>query len=318
MIRLEFLGTKLVQEININFYRKIKDYSNKYSDIYISIEDLSLLMKANKEDLIKTIERKELHKKENIILDLRDSQGIYLISVFSLILLQNNLVNITKLYFYNSIIDLVKESTSLLNYFDTYIENYKILTKDYLERGKDYDINKFVYDEELDILTIFNLINYIEYECKQNNDFIIDSILKFSYGNYEYTCLWDILNNYISKFYNPEHKSHIEIQKDIIENFNIIFPNYEFVGKEISVKNIGKIDILAKDKKSKKDVIIEIKSNNQSPIQQLISYSYDFKNPILIAIGNFKDSTKKNFKKLNINNLSLDELYKTIILGGNA
>ena len=76
------------------------------------------------------------------------------------------------------------------------------------------------------------------------------------------------------------------IKLHILDNFNNIFPNYEFIGKEVVVDKIGKIDILAKDKESGREVIIEVKSNTQNPNKQLLAYAKGYDNPILVGITN--------------------------------
>lgn len=75
-----------------------------------------------------------------------------------------------------------------------------------------------------------------------------------------------------------------DMQNDIIKNFNLLFPQYNYVTKEYKTKNHGFIDILAKDNKSKRDVIIELKVDNKNPNRQLTDYAKEFDNPILVGI----------------------------------
>ncbi|MFR3819076.1 MAG: hypothetical protein ACLTXO_11095, partial [Fusobacterium varium] len=63
--------------------------------------------------------------------------------------------------------------------------------------------------------------------------------------------------------------SEKEMKQYVIKNFSRIFPNYHYLGQEIEVKNIGRIDILAKDNLSNKHVIIELKLKNKNPNAQL-------------------------------------------------
>ena len=84
-----------------------------------------------------------------------------------------------------------------------------------------------------------------------------------------------------------------EIKDNLIQNFNKIFPNWEFIKDEYCIKNVGFIDILAKDKETNRYVIIEIKKDETNPNKQLLKYSKDFINPILVGIT---DMDKKKYK----------------------
>lgn len=83
-----------------------------------------------------------------------------------------------------------------------------------------------------------------------------------------------------------KNKSEYYVSRYIKDNFNKIFPNYIFIKEEYIVENIGKIDILAKDKINGRDVIIEVKKDKENPNKQLLAYSKEFDNPILIGITN--------------------------------
>lgn len=75
-----------------------------------------------------------------------------------------------------------------------------------------------------------------------------------------------------------------EYHKYILNNFNQIFPNYILQESEFKIEGVGRIDILAKDKNTNREVIIELKTKKQNPSKQLLAYSKDFENPILIGI----------------------------------
>lgn len=79
------------------------------------------------------------------------------------------------------------------------------------------------------------------------------------------------------------HSEHY-YQNKIIEKFEDVFPKYDYIGKEIKVEKIGRIDILARDKKSGRHVIIECKKGRISAVKQLIAYSQKYKASILISI----------------------------------
>lgn len=127
------------------------------------------------------------------------------------------------------------------------------------------------------------------------------------YKSESLTYLKDILDIEIYYYNQTDRKENItekQIQDYIIQNFNKIFPNYIFVGKEICVDKIGKIDILAKDKESGRDVIIEIKKGEQNPNKQLLAYAKGYKNPILIGITNMdKKFYLDNIKYISVPNI---------------
>ena len=127
------------------------------------------------------------------------------------------------------------------------------------------------------------------------------------YKSESLTYLKDILDIEIYYHNQTDRKENItekQIQDYIIQNFNTIFPNYIFVGKEVCVNKIGKIDILAKDKETNRDVIIEIKKGEQNPNKQLLAYAKGYDNPILIGITNMdKKFYLDNIKYISVPNI---------------
>ena len=80
-----------------------------------------------------------------------------------------------------------------------------------------------------------------------------------------------------------------QMKEELLNNFTNAFPDYALIGVEVSVKGIGRIDVLAKECRCERPVIIEIKASDMNPNKQLLAYAKGYKNPILIAI------TKKMF-----------------------
>lgn len=77
------------------------------------------------------------------------------------------------------------------------------------------------------------------------------------------------------------------IKENIINNWNKYFPNYIFVKKEYVINWVWRVDIFARDVNTLRPVIIEIKTRNKNPTQQLLAYQYSYyeENPILIWIN---------------------------------
>ena len=80
--------------------------------------------------------------------------------------------------------------------------------------------------------------------------------------------------------------SEYDLREYIVKNFSKIFPKYKYMNKEVVVENIGRIDILARDKETNRDVIIEIKRDKENPNKQLLAYAKGYDNSILIGITN--------------------------------
>ena len=85
-------------------------------------------------------------------------------------------------------------------------------------------------------------------------------------------------------FGNERNYKEKNLQKIIVDNFNTIFPHYELIGYEVVLKNVGRIDILGREKATDRDVVIEIKVDGHNPNQQLYAYGTHYRNPILIGI----------------------------------
>lgn len=97
-------------------------------------------------------------------------------------------------------------------------------------------------------------------------------------------------------------------QNHIIENFDKVFNGkYKYIGKEIIIKGVGRVDIMAECKETKRPVIIELKINGSNPTRQLLAYGTKYNNPILIGISDRKINNKHDeiiyhtYFSLNIN-----------------
>lgn len=101
-----------------------------------------------------------------------------------------------------------------------------------------------------------------------------------------YKRIWDLHAGIMgSKEYSA---LEAEYQKDIVKNFQKIFPKYTLVGEQVKLPDGDIVDILAKEKQSGRDVIIEIKLDGKSAHKQLRSYGCNFQNPILINLSQKK------------------------------
>ena len=96
-------------------------------------------------------------------------------------------------------------------------------------------------------------------------------------------------------------RSETRIKNKIVDNFDKYFPSYTFIKTEYQLPDKRRIDILAKDNISGRDVVIELKSTtgyNTNP--QLLHYGSFFKNPILIGV-NHSGKKLKNIIYMDIN-----------------
>lgn len=87
---------------------------------------------------------------------------------------------------------------------------------------------------------------------------------------------------------NQRNSDEKQLQQRIIKSFDSVFPDFVYVADEVPVPNIGRIDILAKDKVSNRDVIIELKVDDKNPTRQLLAYATAYENPILVGVSTRK------------------------------
>lgn len=96
----------------------------------------------------------------------------------------------------------------------------------------------------------------------------------------------DIDCEIVLKMRNPNNTGRLEkrYQKKLVNRFAEVFPHYTYVGQEKTMDELGRIDILALDKETGRDVIIELKTGAKNPNKQLLAYGSRYTNPILIGI----------------------------------
>nr|DAW82340.1 MAG TPA: hydrolase [Bacteriophage sp.] len=137
-------------------------------------------------------------------------------------------------------------------------------------------------------MTYFNLKEYLSWGEYKNIVHFYHQISLLSDEYFGISLIKVDITNYMIQFQSDKSRRIIEkyYRKEIINNFDKFFPKYKFIKQEVNVKNVGKIDILAKDKESNRVVIIEIKTNKQNPNKQLLAYATGYDNPILVGITN--------------------------------
>ena len=175
------------------------------------------------------------------------------------------------------------------------------LQKDVL--GEKYSLAKMIYDsssfEELFIKVSEIKIDSDWYELSNLEKILDFPLFAIKFGGKAIVYLKDSIAT--EKLLPCKSKSlrtftEKEMQNYIVNNFNKIFPDMEYIGKEVIISGIGRIDILAK--KNNRYVIMELKCENKNPNIQLIAYSSYYENPILIGIT--ENELNENFKLDNI------------------
>lgn len=104
------------------------------------------------------------------------------------------------------------------------------------------------------------------------------------------------ISMYLAFLFHNCAKNERDYQSDIVHKFDTIFPELELVSSERKIPGSSyRADILAKEKNSGRDVIIELKVKRNNPTPQLRKYSKYFKNPLLIGITEecLKDSERE-------------------------
>jgi hypothetical protein len=134
-------------------------------------------------------------------------------------------------------------------------------------------IQKVFY--ELNILEMKFLIDYVEK--------LIDATKEENYVYLKY----DLMTKYVDRrwtYIKSNKWNELKIRDAIVDQFDNLFGDYEFIAKEHFLNGEGRIDILAQDKESQRTIIIEVKKKDNDPNSQLLRYARHFNNPILIAV----------------------------------
>lgn len=165
-------------------------------------------------------------------------------------------------------LDLMMETNKLFYSFDEFPESISDFEKFY-SAIKSYCFNCKKPQEIKDIK-----------EWIEKNVICISSISK--------TYLLDELTFFMVWMQKSQVAKEHSYVSEIIENFEAIFPDYEFIEKEKFFGDKiagGRADIFAKDKKTGKPAIIEVKLGNVNPARQLKKYRrYYGKDAILVAL----------------------------------
>jgi len=151
------------------------------------------------------------------------------------------------------------------------------------------ELHEFLVEQET-FKDFFIVVSEIKV-CAQH-DFLKDlrdEVRKFSlrFGSDAITLLCDsITAEMVLPCKNIQERKANEgaYKKYLVDNFDSLFPSYKYLGQEIQVNKIGRIDILAECRDSGRTVIIELKIGSLNPNKQLIAYGSNYENPILIGI----------------------------------
>lgn len=108
----------------------------------------------------------------------------------------------------------------------------------------------------------------------------------------------------------PKKITEEVMRKEIVANFNILFPKLKYLGKEVTIGEIGRADILAEDIGSSRKVIFELKTGHKNPTQQLLAYGSHYNNPLLVGIT--QEPLSKNKKHPKILYLIMDDLKEIL------
>lgn len=152
--------------------------------------------------------------------------------------------------------------------------------------NKDYEFSSF---EELFLWAAREKekCNYNSQQIKRLRSFIKDKYLNKFQGTIYLIDFLDLEFIHALECENSRENRENDMQNYICQNFETLFPKFEFVKSEFVIKS-GRIDILAEEKSSKRPVIIELKTDNKNPTIQLLAYSKEFINITYYVMKNKK------------------------------
>src|SRR3712207_231256 len=177
-----------------------------------------------------------------------------------------------------------------------------------IDKQKDLDlVAKFIINSKIPFEQFFNILMEIYYDLDLSESMLnkINTLLYCSEltkvnKNFSYLAfMFSYMLKHDKNNYNLSNKPHQQLVNKIINNFNKIFPKYTYITKEKYIGNGFRVDILAKDENNT-PVLIEVKTNNESPLKQLNLYKNYFQNPILVAFGNFSKNCIEDLLKNSI------------------
>ena len=150
------------------------------------------------------------------------------------------------------------------------------------------------YDYEPEFIELYEVINQYVDDLDFFNLYKLKRIITDLYDISKDDNYWSYID-YILALINERRENIFTVEsilnEYIVKNFDLIFPKYTFVNKEVKIDKF-RIDILAKEIELNRDVIIELKINNKNTTSQLLQYSEYFSNPILVSVNNGKVKNK--------------------------
>ena len=150
------------------------------------------------------------------------------------------------------------------------------------------------YDYEPEFIELYEVINQYVDDLDFFNLYRLKRIITDLYDISKDDNYWSYID-YLLALINERRENIFTVEsilnEYIVKNFDLIFPKYTFVNKEVKIDKY-RIDILAKEIEPNRDVIIELKISNKNTTSQLLQYSKYFSNPILVSVNNGKVKNK--------------------------
>ncbi len=103
-----------------------------------------------------------------------------------------------------------------------------------------------------------------------------------------YHICWRLGDSYLrdSMVFDKSKYTEKDIRDYLLNNWDrSILKDFVLVGSEVVIEKIGRIDILAKEKNTGRDVIIELKKGSKDGYKQLFTYARSFTDPLLVNVS---------------------------------